>query len=446
MSAWWEGLRELQRYASALAGLAIIVLLLGLSLYAIIAIPYNEASRLWRGGEGIWDENPRTAWPTWINLWSSTRLPDTIVVDSRRRATRTTEDLGEGVRKVNASMAFDFPYEDFPSEVTLFLAAKFQERQPHVMLRWRQPDGQEIPLEDRSPGATERYAISLDEELKEALGNRAPEEGLFASASGESLRVLPGHYVLLVEAYLFEPDSELDLKLVVYGKVHGVAGTDDQRRDLLIALLWGTPIALTFGLLAAVGSTLLALSIAAIGSWYGGRLDATIQRLVEINSMLPHLAILIMVGVFYSRSIWVMLGTILLLSIFSLGIKTYRSIFLSLKQSPYIEAARVYGASNMRVIFRYMVPRVIPMLIPAFVTGIPNFVFLEASLSILGLGDPILPTWGKLLHEALNGGALYKGYYYWMVQPALLLMLTGLSFAMLGFTLDRVFNPRLRVQ
>jgi peptide/nickel transport system permease protein len=91
-----------------------------------------------------------------------------------------------------------------------------------------------------------------------------------------------------------------------------------------------------------------------------------------------------------------------------------------------------------------MIPRILPVLIPTFVTLIPTFVFLEASLALLGLGDPVLPTWGKILNDAQGQSALYHGYYYWVVAPAILLMLTGLGFAMLGFALDRIFNPRLR--
>ena len=86
----------------------------------------------------------------------------------------------------------------------------------------------------------------------------------------------------------------------------------------------------------------------------------------------------------------------------------------------------------------------IPLLIPALVSGVPGFVFLEASLAVLGLGDPVLPTWGKIINDAQSNGALYKGYYYWILEPAVLLMITGLGFALLGFALDRIFNPRLR--
>jgi peptide/nickel transport system permease protein len=236
----------------------------------------------------------------------------------------------------------------------------------------------------------------------------------------------------------------VDAELVLFGQVQGLAGTDHRRRDLMIALLWGTPIALAFGLLAAVGTTITTLAISGVGTWFGGWVDELIQRVTEVNMVLPFLPILIMVGTFYSKSLWLMLGVVILLSIFTGAIKTYRAMFIQVKASPYIEAAQAYGASNWRIIFRYLVPRIIPMIIPALVVAIPGFVFLEAALAVLGLGDPILPTWGKVINEARTNGALYQGRYYWVLEPSVLLIVTGLAFSLLGFSLDRIFNPRLR--
>jgi peptide/nickel transport system permease protein len=145
---------------------------------------------------------------------------------------------------------------------------------------------------------------------------------------------------------LFEEDAELEADLVVYGRVHGLAGTDHQRRDLMVALLWGTPVALAFGLLAAVGTTITTLVIAAAGRLVRGWVDATIQRLTEVNMILPLLPILVMVGTLYSTSIWLMLGVVIALGIFSAGIKMYRAMLLPIREAPYIEAARAYGAGN----------------------------------------------------------------------------------------------------
>jgi peptide/nickel transport system permease protein len=151
-----------------------------------------------------------------------------------------------------------------------------------------------------------------------------------------------------------------------------------------------------------------------------------------------------MIGYLYSRSIFVILGATILLSIFGGGIKTYRAIFMQVRESPFIEAARAYGTGSGRIIFNYLVPRIIPLLIPQLVVLVPSYVFLEASLAVLGLGDPVMPTWGKIIQDAQSNSALYQGYYYWVLEPAALLMITGLAFALLGFALDRIFNPRLR--
>lgn len=288
--------------------------------------------------------------------------------------------------------------------------------------------------------------ISQDRGLLAQLGV-APEVGLFSDwtiAVPQHQRVpVNGRYELVVQTEISEGE-DFDGKLVVYGRVHGLAGTDHRRRDLTVALLWGAPLALAFGLVAAVGSSLSTFVLAGIGTWFGGKLDALFERLTEVNMIIPMLPILIMVGQFYSRSLWLMLGLIILLSIFSAGMKTYRAMFLQAKEAPYIEAAQAYGAGNMRIVFRYLLPRIVPVLLPTFVLIVPTFVFLEASLAVIGLGDPILPTWGKIINDAQGQGALYKGYYYWVLEPAVLLMLTGFGFAMVGYALDRVFNPRLR--
>lgn len=454
MSAIRGGLRQLRQYPSALVGLGIIAALIGLAILAIVILPYDEAIQLWRGGEDIWQESPRYAQPAWLNLFAAKKLPETIVVSTQESFIRPspTETAVQRVRAsktrssdnktVSISLAFDYRYDDFPTEITLFLDAKYAELLPYVALRWRTPNGKEISLGERKLKGSERYNISQDTRLERRLGGQRPEVGLFVSSGRQS--PLRGRYELRIEGALFEENSDIDAKLIVYGKVYGLAGTDHKRRDLMVALLWGAPVALAFGFIVAVGTSLTTLIIAAIGAWYGRWVDALIQRITEVNIILPTLPILIIIGTFYSRSIWIMMIVITLLSIFTAGIKVYRAIFLQIKESPYIEAARAYGASNLRIIVQYMAPRIIPILVPGFVTLIPGLVFLEASLGFLGLGDPVLPTWGKVLNDASNNGALYKGYYYWVLSPSVLLMFTALGFSLLGFALDRIFNPRLR--
>lgn len=433
---------ELRRYPSAVMGLGIIAGLLVLSLYTVIAIPYPQALEAWRGGEA-WRMHPVNAEPLWLDRLKGGRAPSTLIIEP---AAEEVEELPfAGGRRLRIPLAFDFDCRDFPGELNLFLRAEGHAETPFARLLWLTPDGREISLGGHRLQREHRVSISQDGELTRRLGGLAPHIGLFADPTHDATpEVLPGRYRLVLDAVVFDEQADIDATLVVYGRVHGIAGTDHQRRELSLALMWGTPVALAFGLIAAVGTTLTTLVIAAVGVWYRGWVDALIQRLTEVNMILPLLPILVMVGTLYSTSIWLMLGVVVVLGIFSAGIKTYRAMLLPIREAPYIEAARAYGASDMRIVLRYMIPRILPVLIPTFVTLIPTFVFLEASLSVLGLGDPVLPTWGKVLNDAQSQSALYNGYTYWVVAPALLLMLTGLGFAMLGFAMDRVFNPRLR--
>jgi peptide/nickel transport system permease protein len=441
MNSLKTAIKEMIRYPTAILGMLIIIGLVGLAVYTVAKIPYETAKELWRGDEHTWAETPRNAKPTWVNRLQGKNLPETIVLNTKKQEDcKVTEDM-EGITMVTATLEFDYGYDDFPSEVVLFLSSPEEGDRPFVMTSWVRPDGRRIELEDQMVEVSQRVYLAQDKSVTKALGDVHAEVGLFSDEQGE---VLKGTYKLEMEGYLFDELSDFDAKLVVYGKVHGWAGTDHRRRDLSVALMWGAPVALCFGLLAAFGSTVATFIISAVGVWYGRWVDALIQRITEVNMILPMLPILIMVGTFYSRSIWAMLGVVILLSIFGGGIKTYRSVFLQIKEAPYIDAARAYGASNRCLIFRYMMPRMVPILIPSFVTLVPSYVFLEASLALLGLGDPMLPTWGKLLEDAFSNGAMFKGYYYWVLEPAALLMLTGLGFAMVGYALDRIFNPRLR--
>jgi peptide/nickel transport system permease protein len=444
MNAVKNSFRELLRYPSAVVGLAIILLLLLVAVYAVVAIPYSTAIRLWRGGEDVWYRNPKYAPPAWVNLFQSKKEPVSFAVNSADGTMQKTVTPGaQGTGTTDISYSFDFQYDDYPQEMFLYFTTQYVEKQPFASVVWYTPDGRKIRIDDLGLESKETLPISQDKRLQQRL--KTQEQVIPALFNDPKTgEILKGIYKLQITGTTFEPDSTIDAEFVFHGKLFGLAGTDMARRDLMLPLLWGTPVALAFGILAALFTLVATLIIAAVGTWYGGWVDEMIQRITEVNLVLPFLSILIMVGTFYSRSIWVILGVTVLLSIFTAQIKSYRAIFLQVKESMYIEAARAYGASNRRIIFQYMIPRMIPLLIPGLVSAVPAYVFLEASLAVLGLGDPVLPTWGKVINDAQTNGALYKGYYYWIIEPAVLLMITGFGFAMLGFALDRVFNPRLR--
>lgn len=437
--------RELAQYPSAVAGLIILMIMVGIAVYALIAIPYDEAVRLWRGGEDIWYKAPRLAQPAWTNAFRTEKLPDTIVINTRENPEIKRVIERESSKTINVTFEFNYDYGDYPQEIALYFSSTFAEKKPFVDMLWVTPEGTEIRLNSLGISQREVVRISQDQKLSRKLNNLPPQKALFmVDARAETPEILKGTYQLQLAITAFDLADDVDVELVMHGLVYGLAGTDHQRRDLMVALLWGTPVALAFGLLAALGTTFTTMFIAAFGTWFGGWVDELIQRITAINMVLPFLPILIMVATLYSRSIMTILGVTIILSIFTGAILQYRAIFLQVKESAYIEAARAYGSGNLRIVFRYLTPRIIPMLVPQLVVLIPGYVFLEASLAVLGLGDPVLPTWGKIINDAQSNGALFQGQYYWVLEPAVLLIITGLAFAFIGFALDRIFNPRLR--
>jgi peptide/nickel transport system permease protein len=445
MKRFKSTLREILSYPTAIFGGFIVLTLIVAAIVVVVKIPYQQAIDTWRGGEAVVGRNPRTVPPKWFNWFREDKLVETMIFNEESEAATITEETTKGGTLIRTIVySFDFAYNNFPTELTLYFTAEYEEKQPFVSLKWITPDGTEIKINNFAVGRTHTYPINQEEKLKKALNNISPNVGLFMAPESEEKVPVQGTYQLVMEAIVFEENASIQSEFVILGQVFGWAGTDHMRRDLLLPILWGIPIALAFGLIAALGTSVLTMIIAAIGTWFGGIVDGIIQRITEINLVLPFLSILIMVGTFYSRGILTILGVTVALSIFTGGIKQYRAIFMQVKESTYIEAAKAYGASDKRIIFRYLIPRIIPLLIPGLVLAVPSFVFLEASLALLGLGDPVLPTWGKTINEAYQNAALYRGWYYWIIQPAVLLMITGLGFASLGFALDRIFNPRLR--
>jgi len=460
-----EHLKEILQYKPALVGLGILVLLIGISIYTVITIPYSKATYLWRAGEGIWLECPRNAMPSWVNLFLPKKLPETIILDTQkggRGVAKAVVPFGEKASKIRIEFTFNYPYDDFPSEINLFYTAEYNRSSPHITIYWIKPNGEEFKIKELTLKKSGAYYISNDEKFAQNLQKRiyekfgkepdytmSPEIGLFAREDESILKVetvtpMKGRYMMIIEGTVFERNANVDVKLVVYGKVYGVAGTDHLRRDLSIALLWGTPIALSFGVIAAVSIAFIQMIIAALSAWYSNKVDFVIQKVTEINMILPFLPILIMLSVFYSFNIWMLLIVVIALSIFGSGVKTYRAVFLQIKEFPYVEAAKAYGASSLRIIFLYLIPKILPTIIPSLVLSVSDFVFLEAALAFLGLGDPVAPTWGKIIDDAYSMGALYKGYFYWVLEPSFMLILTALGFALLGFSLDKIFNPRLK--
>lgn len=449
---------HIKRYPSAIFGLTVILLLLAGSIYVVIALPYETIGEEWgRSTLTGMPDRPRLAKPSWVNFFRANDYLGTMELSTSSSAdqkviTSITEDVGQ----VTYTLSFDYNHQDFPSEVILYLEGFYASKKPFVEIDWITPDGRTISFKGVTAGAkspvdlmktlsVNRMVASNDHWRKWfVVGTNYPTPAhylLFADPSADHPAVLQGTYTLVINAMTFEEDSDIRADVFLFGQVYGMAGTDNYRRDLVVPLLWGMPFALIIGLGGSLSTALISMFFAAAGVWVGGWLDNLVQRITEINLVMPVLAISVLAYAYLGIPIWVILGVIVLANAFGTPTKNFRAAFLQIRNSPYIEAADVYGASDFRIVVKYMMPRIITSLIPQIILLIPSFVFLEATLGLFNISS-IYPTWGKVIYQALSKGAWF-GSRYWVLQPLALLLITGLGFSMFGVALERILNPRL---
>jgi len=117
---------------------------------------------------------------------------------------------------------------------------------------------------------------------------------------------------------------------------------------------------------------------------------------------------------------------------------------LSVKTREFVHASSVMGQKNSRIIFRHIIPQLLPYAFASVAISVPAAITTEAGLSFLGLGDPTFPTWGQILHDANASGAITQGLWWWMMPPGVMIAVTGLAFVFIGNALDAIVNPRLR--
>ncbi|MDW8062438.1 MAG: ABC transporter permease subunit [Nitrososphaerota archaeon] len=440
---------------TGVVGLSILIAIIVLSILAIIYVPFDIA-REWNN-PSFWQRNPRLASPSWTNIFVGGKLPETMILsnDSFRKYSYYLETIG--LKYCILETEFQYLYEDFPSELRLSLYVDTDGA--FITVRWIQPNGIDITIwRGLFKRGLNTIYISRQLDVREYIRDSLkrlnltapsvvnPEVILFTdnSVTHSELTPVNGGYRVRVEAVSSDLYADIEAELIVYGKVYGLVGTDNNRRDLFVGLVWGAPIALAFGLIAAIATSFIQTLIGSLSAWYGRLVDEVIQRITDIYMIIPFLPILITISVIYRIDIWTLLIVVVGLSLFGGATKTARSMTFQIMTEQYIEAAASYGASRKRILFLYILPRLMPYTMANIVLSVPGYVFLEAALSVLGLGDPMMPTWGKIISDAYSGGAVVHGLWWWILLPSALIILTAISFAFIGLALDKVVNPRLR--
>ena len=455
-------LSELRGYPSAIIGFSIVGLLVLTSIYTVIALPYRQIGRDWF----LLSVKPRSvvpklALPSWVNFFRENDLPSTILIDSRTDSVERTETvLNETTKTITLTYTFDYPYTEFPKDMVIYYYPTYQEKVPFASMILTTPDGRELELRGEMTSFEKNYepgsVLNINKILKQnpnwkewfSIDEHYPTPAfylLFADPNAKTAKAVPGTYILTINAVGFEKDWDLDAQLVIFGQVYGMAGTDYMRRDLMTPLLWGMPIALIFGLLGSIVITVGSAIVGAAAAWYGGWVDKALQVVIEANMILPVLAVGILLYAFYQVNFWLILMIIILLNIFGSPTKTFRAAFLQVKEASYVEAARAYGATNWRIIWHYLIPRITPVMVPQLIALIPSFAFLEATFAIFNVSEVMYPTWGLVIQNAMKYGAAY-GSQFWVLEPISLLLLTGVAFGMSSAAFDYILNPRLRTK
>lgn len=220
-------------------------------------------------------------------------------------------------------------------------------------------------------------------------------------------------------------------------------GTDNVGRDIFAQLLEGAKVAFIVGLSAAFFSIVLGTLIGMVAGYSGGMLDAALMRLADIIMVLPSLVILlILASLFGQFNIWIIVFIIAIMRWPAVS-RVIRSQTLSLKKRPFIEASRVAGASHMRIIFRHIMPNVLPLAFLYMTFRVTAAILVEAALSFLGFGDPSQVSWGMMLQWVWKSGHMFQAPY-WLMPPGICISLLTLAFYMLGRAMDEVLDPRLR--
>ncbi|MHA1685417.1 MAG: ABC transporter permease [Candidatus Heimdallarchaeaceae archaeon] len=271
---------------------------------------------------------------------------------------------------------------------------------------------------------------------------QSPERYLFPSTGNYTIEVKfkftrnpslpPGKIMLFIDNF----------QIKLFGSVYGLLGTDQRGRDIFSQLIWGSRLSLFVGLLAAVLSVALGLIFGLIAGYIGGVADEVIMRITDILLTLPGLPLLIVLMAVLGASLWNLIILIGFLGWMGFA-RTVRSMVLSIKERPFIEAAKAAGAGPGYIMIRHVIPNVVTVIYVTLATSVPGAILSEAALSFLGLYDPSVMTWGRMLHDvetSITGVTMW----WWAVPPGISIAIVSLAFILIGYAIDEILNPRLR--
>ncbi len=218
-------------------------------------------------------------------------------------------------------------------------------------------------------------------------------------------------------------------------------GTTDGARDVLSQLIWGSQIAMFVGYLGAFMVAFIGTTVGIVAGYFGGKIDEGVMRLVDILYGLPFIPFVIVLATIFGGSVWNVIFGIALLYWLSTA-RVIRSEVLSIKEKPYIEAARAAGASHLRIMGVHILPNVFPLVALYTAIAVGYSITAQASIAFLGFGDPDVASWGIMLQRVFVRQALDA--WWWLIPPGLSITLVVLGAYLAGRGYEEVINPELQ--
>ena len=257
----------------------------------------------------------------------------------------------------------------------------------------------------------------------------------------------PSHYAYVLQMSLpaaFKGEFLIQkFNLQLLGNTWGVLGTDNAGQDIFSQFVYGSRLSLYVGLVATFIGIGLGLVIGLIAGYAGKLVDEGLMRFTDMMLVIPQLPLLIVLSFVLGPS----LNTIVLILGF-LGwmgfARLVRSQVLTLRERPFIESAKASGAGAAYILARHIFPNIIALTYVSLALSVPGAIVSEAALSFLGLGDESKITWGRMLDLAHGAGSTSGLTWWWIIPPGIGIAVLSLSFILIGYSLDELFNPRLR--
>ncbi len=440
--------KEFLKSKLGLVGIFILSGLIIISITTMMVIPASTFQD-WNNPEK-WISYPKTSVPIWVNLISAEKIPEHKIINAEINVVENGD-----IVLVSQQFGVFFDYDDYPSDFIFETKTKYSDSHL-VEIKVIQPDGNilellstSLPYSETETIHNQRY-FSTDNMMKKNLNLQLEKFDLskdvteIVFSQKNDSQVQKGNYVFMINTYGVSQSVEiLESKMILGGKAFGIMGTDELRRDLAIGLLWGMPLALVIGISVSIGSVVVGLIYGVYSGYKGKKTDEVMMRFNDVIYALPALPFLIILAVTISNSIFLMIGFLMIFSWVGIA-KVSRSMSLQIKTRQYVEAAKIMGQKDSKIIFRHILPQLLPYAFASIAISVPAAITTEAGLSFLGLGDPSFPTWGQILHDANTYGAAAQGFWWWIVPPGILIAITGLAFVFIGNALDSIVNPKLK--